>query len=114
MHELGVVFKVADSVVKVAQQHGVERIHSVTLEIGEVSTVVPEYLLDVWKWNCKRTPMLEDCELIIERIPAVTRCEDCEKTYETVPHGRICPHCGSENTFLVTGNEFNIKEITVQ
>ena len=114
MHELGVVFKVAESVTKVAQQHGVNRIHSVTLEIGEVSTVIPEYLLDVWKWNCKRTPVLEDCELIIERIHAVTRCEDCQKTYDTVPQGRICPHCGSENTFLVTGNEFNIKEITVQ
>lgn len=61
MHELGVVFKVADSVTAVAQQHGVSKIHSVTLEIGEVSTVIPEYLLDVWKWNCKRTPMLEDC-----------------------------------------------------
>ena len=113
MHELGVVFKVADSVTKVAQQHGAEKIGRVTLEIGEVSTVVPEHLLDVWKWNCKRTPMLEDCELIIERIHAVTRCEDCQKTYDTVPQGITCPYCGSENTVLVTGNEFTIKEIAV-
>ena len=113
MHELGVVFKVADSVTKVAQQHGAERIGRVTLEIGEVSTVVPEYLLDVWKWNCKRMPMLEDCELIIERIHAATRCEDCQKTYDTVPQGITCPYCGSENTVLVTGNEFTIKEIAV-
>ena len=36
MHELGVVFKVAESVTKVAKEHGVEHIRSVTLEIGEV------------------------------------------------------------------------------
>ena len=114
MHELGVVFRVSDSVVKVAEHNNVQRVHSVTLEIGQVSTVIPEYLEDIWKWNCKRVPMLNDCELIIEQIHAITRCEDCEKTYDTVPQGRICPYCGSERTFLVTGNEFNIKEIAVE
>ena len=114
MHELGVVFRVSDSVVKAAEQNNVQRVHSVTLEIGQVSTVIPEYLEDIWKWNCKRVPMLNDCELIIEQIHAITRCEDCEKTYDTVPQGRICPYCGSERTFLVTGNEFNIKEIAVE
>ncbi len=114
MHELGVVFRVSDSVVSVAEQNNVQRVHSVTLEIGQVSTVIPEYLEDIWKWNCKRVPMLNDCKLIIERIHAITRCEDCEKTYDTVPQGIICPYCGSKRTFLVTGNEFNIKEIAVE
>ena len=112
MHELGVVFKVAESVTKVAKEHGVEHIRSVTLEIGEVSTVIPEYLLDVWKWNCKRgEELLHDCELIIERIGAVTHCDGCGQDYETVPHGRTCPHCGSGTTWLQQGNEMNIKEI---
>ena len=34
-----------------------------------------------------------------------------DKTYPTMEYKKICPHCGSENTFLVTGNEYNIKEI---
>ena len=42
MHELGVVFHIADSVEKVARDNGAEKIHSVTLEIGEVSTVIPQ------------------------------------------------------------------------
>lgn len=114
MHELGVVFKVAESVTKVAKEHGAEHIRSVTLEIGEVSTVIPEYLLDVWKWNCKREPMLEDCELVIERIEAVTHCDGCGQDYGTVAHGRTCPHCGSGETWLLRGNEFNIKEMAVE
>lgn len=113
MHELGIVFHIADSVVQVAKDNGAAHVHSVTLEVGEVSTVIPEYLLDVWKWNCKRTPMLEDCELLVERLPAVTYCDACGKTYPTVEHGKTCPRCGSDRTWLQTGNEVNIREISV-
>lgn len=113
MHELGVVFHIADSVMNVARQNGANRVTSVTLQIGEVSTVVPEYLRDVWNWNCKRNTMLDGCRLEIERIHAVTHCTNCGKNYDTVPQGITCPACGSNKTFLVKGNEMNIKDITV-
>ena len=41
----------------------------------------------------------------------MTYCEDCGKTYPTVQYAKICPHCGSDKTYLVTGNEVSIKEI---
>ena len=114
MHELGVVFHIADSVVKIAEENQAKQVHSVTLEIGEVSTLIPEYLMDVWNWNCKRVPLLTDCQLVIEQIHAVTYCDGCGKTYDTVPQGKICPYCGSDRTWLQTGNEVNIKEILVE
>ena len=52
-----------------------------------------------------------ETELKIEPIHAVTYCQACGKTNPTIPQGKICPHCGSGNTFLITGNEYNIKEI---
>ncbi len=114
MHELGVVFHIAERVEKIAAENQVEKVQSVTLEIGEVSTVIPDYLVDVWNWNCKKIPLLDGCELKWERIHAVTHCEDCNQNYDTVPQGKICPHCGSEHTYLLTGNEVNIKEIAVE
>ena len=48
-------------------------------------TVFPDYLVDVWSWNCKRTPMLEDCALLWEPIPAVTYCKNCGRFYNTIP-----------------------------
>ena len=113
MHELGVVFYVIDDVKKVAEENNVEHVHSVTLEVGEVSTVIPEYLIDCWNWAVKKHEILTDCELRVERIDAITYCEDCRKTYPTVQYGKICPYCGSERTYLIKGNEFNIKEIEV-
>ena len=112
MHELGVVFHVIKKVEEVAKENELTEIKSVTLEIGEVSTVIEDYLRKCWKWSVeKKSEMLKETELIVEKIPAVTFCEDCEKTYSTVEHGKTCPHCGSPKTYLLRGNEFNIKEI---
>jgi len=111
MHELGVVFYVIKDVKKVAEENEVTKIGSVTLEIGEVSGIIHEYLTDCWNWARKREPIMEEAELKIETIDAVTYCEDCKGQYETVEHGKTCPLCGSEHTYLLKGNEFLIKEI---
>ena len=55
--------------------------------------------------------LLPQAELKIETTPAVTYCADCAREYPTVRYGRTCPHCGGEKTWLVRGNEINIKEI---
>lgn len=111
MHELGVVFHIIKGVEKVAAQNGLTEIASVTIELGQVSTVIPHYLTDCWDWAIKKTELLKEAGLVIEEIPAVTYCEDCRQTYGTVEHGKICPHCGSSKTYLLQGNEVNIKEI---
>ena len=111
MHELGIVFHVIKSVEKVAKENDITEIASVTLELGQVSGVVFSYMEDCWKWAVKKTELLQHAELRMEEIPAVTYCENCEKTYQTVEYGKICPYCQSEKTYLIQGNEANIKEI---
>ncbi len=113
MHELGVVFYVIRDVKKAAEENGASRVGTVTLQIGEVSGILHDYLTDCWNWAKKKEEMLKDTELKIETIPAVTYCEDCGGKYPTVQYAKICPYCRSENTYLLTGNEFMIKEITV-
>jgi len=113
MHELGVVFYVIKDVKRIGEDAGVEKINSVTVEIGEVTGVIHDQLIDCWKWAAGREVMLKDAELIIEPIKAITFCEDCKENYSTLEYGKICPHCGSEHTYLIAGSEFNIKEIEV-
>lgn len=112
MHELGVVFHVIKKVEEVAAENGLTEIKSVTLEVGEVSTVIEDYLRKCWKWSIeKKSVLLKETELLVEKIPAITYCEGCKETYATVEHGKICPHCGSGETYLIQGSEFSIKEI---
>lgn len=111
MHELGIIVNINRTLSEVAAENGVSRISRVTLELGEVSGIVPELLTDCWKFYRKKTPLLEEAELEIETLPAVTYCESCGAKYETVRFGRQCPRCGSGQTYLLRGNECSIKEI---
>ena len=111
MHELGTVIYVIETVEKLAVENKLTTVGSVTLEVGEVSGIIPDYLSDFWLYARKKSELLKEAELKIETIPGVTYCQDCKKTYSTVQYAKICPYCGSSNTFLVTGNEYNIKEI---
>ena len=112
MHELGIVFYIIKDVKEAADQNNVKKINSVTMELGEVSTVIPYYLEDCWKWAVKKEgPLLNEAKLVIEQIPAVTYCEGCGKEYPTVANGKTCPYCKSDKTYLLRGNEVMIKEV---
>ena len=114
MHELSIVSYVMDQVDEVCREQDLTRVAAVTLEIGEVSGVIFDYLADLWEWTSRKRPLYTGSVLRQEVIHAVTFCRNCGKTYDTVPQGRICPHCGSEETELVTGNEIIIKEIEAE
>lgn len=114
MHELSIVTHVAKTLDEIAEENQINKIGSVTLEVGEVSGIITDYFVDCWNYFKRNNPLIRESELKIEITPATTFCEDCKKEYETVKHGKICPHCGSENTFLVKGNECIIKEIEAE
>lgn len=111
MHELGTIVYVINTVEKLCKEQELSTVKSVTLEVGELSGIVPEYLVDFFNYARKNTEFLKEAELKINTLNAVTFCQDCKQTYETVKYGKECPYCQSGNTFLVTGNEYNIKEI---
>ena len=113
MHELGIVFYIIRDVKQVAEENHVDHVSAVVMDIGEVSTIVPGYLTDCWRWAADREDLLRGCELKVNTIPAVTHCDACGRDYPTVAHGKTCPHCGSGQTWLLRGNEVEIKEIEV-
>ena len=113
MHELGIVFYIIRDVKQAAAEHGVDKVSAVVMNIGEVSTIIPDYLTDCWHWAADKEALLKGCELKVNLIPAVTHCDGCGAEYETVRHGKTCPQCGSDRTWLLRGNEVEIAAIEV-
>ena len=111
MHELGIVFHMIDTLEEVGAENDLTSIARVTLDLGEVTGVLPDYLLDCWRWAADRTELLHGAELEIVEVPAVTVCNACGRTYPTIEHGKTCPHCGSPDTELLRGLEIEIREI---
>ena len=111
MHELGLVFHMVDLLEKVGEENELTHIERVVLDLGEVSGVLVDQLQDCWKWASAKSELLAGAVLEVNQLPAVTICNDCGRTYPTVAHGRICPHCESPNTVLVSGNQMEVREV---
>ncbi len=91
MHELGIVFHMIKTVERIAEENVLTSVSSVTLELGEVSGVVPHELTSCWNWAVAQTEVLKGAVLRIETIPAVTLCENCTHTYPDRPAGARLP-----------------------
>jgi hydrogenase nickel incorporation protein HypA/HybF len=114
MHEMGIVVHLAKTLDQTAKEEGLTKIGSVTLQVGEVSGIVTDLFTDAWDYFKKKYPVLEESELILETIPAVTWCDSCKRTYETVKYGKEWPYCHPGETWLLRGNECIIKEIEAE
>ena len=111
MHELGIVMNVLEQVDSVAAEYKAEKVMKVTMEVGEVSTIVPDLFTDAFNWAKKKTDYLKDAELEMIIIEGRTYCRACGETYKTTEHGKKCPNCGSLDTYLLTGDQVIIKDI---
>ena len=114
MHELSVVFYIIDAVKEAAAENRVSLVSRVTLQLGEVSTVIPSYLTDCWNWARQKHDLINDAELVVEPIRAMTYCDDCKRIYPTIPYGKTCPYCKGLHTWLKQGTEVLIKEIEAE
>ena len=111
MHELGIVFHMIDTLEEVGRANELTSIARVNLKLGEVTGVIPSYLLDCWRWAADKHDLLEGSELVVDTVDAVTVCNSCGRTYATLEFGKLCPHCGSPDTELLHGLEMEIVSV---
>lgn len=110
MHEIGVLIEIVKTVEKFAKENEVEKIESLVLQIGELSSMIPNYMKTLYPAAVEST-ILEGSRLEIEVLPANGLCKDCKKVYNLVENKGVCPYCKSKNLEILSGKEFNIKEI---
>ena len=113
MHELTLLFGVAEQVEKVTEENGIDHIDAVVLDIGDMTAVIPEFMMDGYQVISDEYDFLRGSELIINRIKGIGRCIDCGEDYYVVENKGICPECGSRKKDILTGDEFVIREIRV-
>ena len=67
MHELGIVFYIIRDVKEAAEANHVDHVSGVVMNIGEVSTDVPEYLTDCWRWAADKEELLKEVARLVSR-----------------------------------------------
>lgn len=110
MHELGIVLEIFELVEEIMEEQDLKKVSSVTIEVGELSGILPDFFKECWSAARLGSDVFNDTELIIEFKPAVARCS-CGKEYELNKNSRICPNCKKTDYEIIDGREFMIKQI---
>ena len=109
MHELSIT----QSMVELCERNATgRRVLCVVIEIGELSSVVPdavEFCFDI----CTRDTLLDGARLVIERIPGQGRC-DCGVESPLHTYYDPCPACGGFGLTITAGEELRVRELEVE
>ncbi|MEG1461156.1 MAG: hydrogenase maturation nickel metallochaperone HypA, partial [Oscillospiraceae bacterium] len=108
MHELGIISAILKTLDQICIDEELTSIEQITLEVGELSGVVPAYIEDCYPAAVYKTPY-EDMKLKMEVVPGIARCKDCGAEFNAMECDLKCPKCKSQNLEALSGREFIIK-----
>ncbi|HTO79941.1 MAG TPA: hydrogenase maturation nickel metallochaperone HypA [Methylocystis sp.] len=106
MHEIAL----AQAAIELAEQAaGGRRVRRVTIEVGELSGVLPEALSFCFDFAAQGT-LLDGAELDLQKISGVAHCEACGAEFDVSCEPAICA-CGATSLVYLRGRELNVKSI---
>lgn len=113
MHELPVVQDIIRVVGDEAAKTDASRVTSITIVVGEMSSVVDESVQMYFELLAEGTP-LEHARLLFEHRYATLRCSACGREFEH-RHGFACPVCGGDGVLVKgTGRELYIRSFEAE
>ncbi|MBI5483572.1 MAG: hydrogenase maturation nickel metallochaperone HypA [Deltaproteobacteria bacterium] len=110
MHEMSIT----QGIITLCLEHcNGRRVTSLEVEIGELSTVVPEAIEFCFE-ACSRDTLLEGAQLVIIRTPGRGMCQECGSETPLTELFGACRHCGSGQVIIMAGEEMRVREIEVE
>lgn len=113
MHELGITQSIVEIAEKTAREQQATKVLSVTVDIGELSGVIPDAVEFCFE-ACSAGTLLEGSRLVINTIPGLGRCEACRAEVKLDNLTFACPACGSYAVQRTQGEELSIKEVEIE
>lgn len=108
MHEASIVLSVISIVEEEAGKHGVLKVNTITMCVGELSCVEKQTLQACFEIASK-SPALEKAELIFEPVKAVLRCDSCGAAFGRENWLENCPECNGSSISIEHGRELYVK-----
>ncbi len=113
MHELGVICRVIETVNDICEKENIPTVTLITLEIGELSGIVPLYIENCFPAVTYNKERFKDTKLEIEVVPGLAKCKSCGEVFNVVKHEGYCPKCESFDKDVISGLDFLVKDIVV-
>jgi hydrogenase nickel incorporation protein HypA/HybF len=116
MHELPITESILNIVISYAEKNAVKKVIAINLRVGRLSDLEDEWIQRYFDYLSKGT-VAEGAKLNIERTPIKLECNSCSTSYEVEISNMSetnCPGCGKNDSKLISGREYYIKDMEVQ
>ncbi len=113
MHELSLAQSVLEIIEESAQVQCFNRVRSVILEIGKLSSVDPDAMRFCFDAAMKGS-LAEGARLDIVEMPGQGWCARCAREVTVVALYEPCPYCGDFQVRVTGGDAMRVKELEVE
>jgi hydrogenase nickel incorporation protein HypA/HybF len=110
MHEFSLMEDLFKLIKDLAEKNKLKRVTKITLQIGKLRQVQPDFLEFAFEIISKDT-IASDAKLIIQEIPVVMECKSCGEEFKVEENTFICAKCASSDLVLKKGKEIILENI---
>lgn len=113
MHELPVIKKILDIVLKHSKEHDLEKIEKIYLDVGELSDLQDKWMQHYFDYISEST-MAKGAKLEIKRIPVKMRCRACGHIYSPDIRSNskiVCSVCDGSESIIISGKEYRVSHL---
>ncbi|MGF1478538.1 MAG: hydrogenase maturation nickel metallochaperone HypA [Cyanophyceae cyanobacterium] len=112
MHEVSLMKNALAIALTEAKNQGATQIHSLKINVGELSGVVPEALKFAFDVVVRET-IAQGAKLELEIIPVTCYCPHCCLTFHPFGWCHACPQCHHISTQILQGRELELASLEV-
>lgn len=114
MHEIGLLYSIAETAEKCAEENKASSVESIWVEVGELAGVLPDIFTGYFRYVADQYPLLKQAELKIRTIPGEAVCMKCGKMYNVMRNEGRCPSCGAADKKIMSGQNMVIRRIIIE
>ena len=113
MHEMSYMIKFINMAEEAAAEHPEAKISSISVKVGEMTGVLPEYLEKYFPEAAAGTGC-EGASLYVDYVPVRVRCKGCGSEYHpSKDNDYRCPGCKSIDAEYLCGRELSLESISL-
>lgn len=113
MHEMSIAENILEIINQTLKDRTHARLLSATVEVGELTAVIPESLQFCFESLIESTAY-KGAKLKIKDIPLQGICKHCEESFKINDYHFVCPACRSWEIQVTGGQELNVTELEVE
>jgi hydrogenase nickel incorporation protein HypA/HybF len=115
MHEMSLAQAVIDEAVRLAREHGADRVLMVKVMIGALSGVVKDSFAFGFEAMAMTNEITNGASLVIETPPVPYRCIGCGHEFMAdCSRPDCCPSCGVADVFPQGGDELLLMQVEME